>query len=700
MSLVLGVSCLACSRSETGNSATGNSATGSSETGSPETGQHPLELWIVPEPDLSGAGKAVREQIKEQLAAVQTLRDREDPNDNELAGAMGDLGLLYFTYGFVQAAEVSFVNAKLLAPEDYRWPYLLGYVLKMEGRLPEAVGELKRALDLEPDNQPGLLRLGNALLEMGSNVEAQPLFERALEVDKKSAAAFHGLGKVAAAAGDHEKAAGLFLGALEIQPSATSVHHALGLSYRNLGRLDEARSHLEQGGDAPVQVKDPLLLSLIELGRSVEIYLVRAAEAMDAERWDQAASLYRKALEIDASDFMAHKALGFALEKLGDLDGAIEQLHVALSTATSGDEERDRMERSEIYRVMGGLEVLHGRERDAIKHFEMSLEIDPKRLDSRLKLANALARAGQLDSALSHYDVLLEHQPDNAVILVKRATALVNLRRPEEALAAFKLAVAASPENPEVRLRYAEALEYLGETSAAKTQRAAIASGTLEDSQRTDLMITEARKLTRDGQYDTAAKRYLEVLAMDSENIDAHYELATILGHQGRFDDALKRFATVIEQSPLHAPARRGEITALLLQGRYGVAREKLRQALSVMPRDRQMAHALARLLATAPDPQVRSGQLAVELASRVFAVRREPATAETLAMAYAEAGQFAEALELQRQLVAAADGRASDDTVARLRKTLLAYEGGQPWRASSPDEILSILADPGTTAG
>jgi len=655
---------------------------------------------VVPEPDLSGAETAVRDQIADQLATAQALRDREGSKSNELAGAMGDLGLLYFTYGFVQAAEASFVNAKLLAPEDYRWPYLLGYVLKIEGRLTEAVSELQRALDLESNNQPGLLRLGNALLEMGRDSEAQPLFERALEADKQSAAALFGLGKVATAAEDHEKAIGLFLGALEIQPSATSVHHALGLSYRNLGRLDEARSHLEQGGDAPVQVKDPLLLSLIELGRSAEIYLVRAAEAMDAKRWDQAASLYRKALEIDASDFMAHKALGFSLEKLGDLDGAIEQLKVALSEATTGDEQRDLTEHAEIYRVMGGLEVLHGRERDAIKHFEMSLEIDPERLDSRLKLANALARAGQLEAALSHFDTLLEKQPDNAGVLVKRATALINLRRPEEALATFKLAVAASPEDPEVRLRYAEALEYLGETSAAQAQRAAIARDSLETSERAELMIVEARKLTQEGQYEAAAKRYLEVLASDVENIDAHYELATILGHQGRFDEALQRFATVIEKSPLHAPARRGEVTAFLLQGRYGVAREKLRLALSVMPRDRQLAHALARLLATAPDPQVRSGRLAVEIASRVFAARREPATAETLAMAYAEAGQFEEALELQRQLVASADQRAGQETVARLRKILLTYEEGLPWRASSPDEILSVLAGPGTTAG
>ena len=613
---------------------------------------------------------------------------------------MGDLGLLYFTYGFVGAAEASFVNAKLLTPEDYRWPYLLGYLFRMEGRLSESAKELERSLEIEPGHQPGLLRLGKVRLEMGKPGEARPLFDRALELDEDSAAALDGLGRVAAAAGEHAVAIDYFTRALDIQPSATSVHHALGLSYRGLGRLDEARVHLEQGGDAPVQVKDPLLMSLIELGKSAEIYLVRAAEAMNAERWDQAAALYRKALEIDASDFMAHKALGFALEKLGDVDGALEQLHTALRVASKGDAEQDRGEHAEIFRVMGGLEVLHGRDRDAIEHFQMSLEIDPERLDPRLKLANALARSGRVEEALEHYDYLLERQPENAGVLVKRATALINLRRPREAIAAFEKAVAASPQDPEVRTRYAEALEYLGEGSAAEAQRRAIAGVSLEKTQRLELLIAEARRSTREGRYEAAAGKYREMLAIDGEHVDAQYELATILGHLGRFNEALEAFATVVEAVPLHAPARRGEVTALLLQGRYGAAREKLRQALSVMPRDRHMAHALARLLATAPDPRVRSGQLAVELASKVFAARREAATAETLAMAYAEAGQFDEALELQRQLVAAVESQGGTDDALRLRRTLDAYLEGQPWRATSPDEILQILSGSSSAAG
>ncbi len=659
------------------------------------------ELLEIPQPDLSDADQAVREQITAGRAKVRALQEGADRSEvtpeggkrDKLAQAMGDLGLLYFTYTFIDAAEACFANARTLAPGDHRWSYLLGYLFNMEGRLPEAVAALERARELAPDDLPSLLRLGKARFEQGERDAAGALYQRALELEPGSAPALDGLGRVAAASGDAAAAAGYFEQVIELQPFATSTHHALGLAYRKLGRMDEARNHLEQGGDATVQIEDPLLVSLIKLGKSAEIYLLRAAQAMDSERWDQAAALYPKALEIDSSDFMVHKALAFALEKLGDLDGALDQLHTALAVATTGDEEKDRSEHAEIYRVMGGIEVLHGREAAAREHFQKSLELDPESLDARFKLANALARAGGLEEALGHYDLILERHPENPEILVKRATALINLRRPDQALAAFKKALAASPDDPEIRRRYAEALEYLGEGTAAAAQRRAAAGGALDAERRVEHLIAEAQRQTSDGRYQAAIERYREAIELDSEELDAHYELATVLGHLGRFDEALQEFALVVAAAPRHGRARRGEVTALLLLKRWGKAREKLNQALRVLPRDRGLAHVQARLLASAPDPRVRSGALAVEVASRVFEARREPASAETLAMAFAEAGRFEQALELQRQLVTAAEQAGADSESARLREMLEAYESGRAWRAATPDDILKVLA-------
>ena len=59
-----------------------------------------------------------------------------------------------------------------------------------------------------------------------------------------------------------------------------------------------------------------------------------------------------------------------------------------------------------------------------------------------------------------------------------------------------------------------------------------------------------------------------------------------------------------------------------------------------------------------------------------------------------------AQAEGLASELVAAVEGQAGAGEASRLRKTLDAYEEGQPWRATSPDEILMILAGSSSIAG
>ena len=661
--------------------------------------QEVVDLSEVPAPDLSKAEDAVRQQIQEKQAEIAGLSPAADRP--ALGQAYGDLGLIYLTYSFVEAAGVCFDNARALDESSPRWPYLQGYLHQIQGQLEEASVALGRALELEPNDASALIRLGTVRLELGARDAAQDHFEKALALDSSSAAAHDGLGKVAAASGDAASAVASFERALELQPKASSVHHALGLAYRQLGNLDQAKHHLARGGDAPVLFADPYLREVTQIGRSADFFLVLGAQAFSEDRFEQAEVHYRKALELQPNDFTARKALGFCLEKLGDIDAAVEQLEEGLRLGESGDPERDILERSELLRILGGLRVLQGREEEGIAAFRRALDLDPTRLDTRSKLANALARRGELTEAVEHYDLILAKKPDAPQVLVKRGTARINLGQHEMGLEDFREAVAVAPDDPEPRLRLAEALEHLGDADAAAAQRGDAARlASTDPKQQAQILAAEADKRLRQGELDAALEGYREVLKLDVENTDARYQLATVLGHLGRFDDALAEFARVIEAAPHHGPARRGEATALVLQGRFSDARRRLQEGLEVMPRNRELAHGLARLLATAPDASVRDGELALRIAQRVHQETRRSSSAETLATAFAEAGRFAEASELQRQLLAAAQssggGPAGGGPAGRWREQLSSYEILQPWRMRSPDEIIAVLAASG----
>ena len=85
-----------------------------------------------------------------------------------------------------------------------------------------------------------------------------------------------------------------------------------------------------------------------------------------------------------------------------------------------------------------------------------------------------------------------------------------------------------------------------------------------------------------------------------------------------------------------------GQALALVQLRRYLHARDRLAEAVNAYPQERAYAHALARLLAAAPDDRVRNGQRALTLVQDVLRNQQPtPDVGETMAMALAELGRY-----------------------------------------------------------
>ncbi len=654
-----------------------------------QKGGSTAELVPIPEPDVSGGDPKVGEQIRGRMAEIEELAEGGSP-PAELAEAYGDLGLVFITYDFLEAAQASFENAYRLAPEDFRWSYFLGYLDVVQGRLPEAVERLTTVVDMEPEFLPALLRLARAHLELGELATAKSLFERALSQEPASAAALEGLGKVSLAQQDYQGAIDNFERALTAEPGASSLNYMLGQAYRQVGDMEKAAAYLESSGDVTVRIADPLINPLSQLGESAQFYLIQGGEALSDQKYETAVAAYTSALEHDPASFVAYKGLGYGLEKLGDPAGAIRNLETALAEATTGVEEKDRQERAEVHRILGGLKALETLDLEAIGHFRESLRLVPGQPGVLLKLANALARSGLFDEAIGFYDQTIEAAPEHeAAILPKRATALVNLGRWQEARADFRRAVDQDPDNPRLRIRFAEALEHLGDRAAAAEQRRLAAGSVSEDAERAGLLAGTVAGLINRGQLAEAIQVLGQALELAPDRSDLRLQRATLLAHLERYEEALGDFRRAVEDAPRLAAARRGEIATLILLGRYGEARMALQPALRMFSMDATLAHIQARLLATAPDPRVRDGRLALEVARRLDEAVEGVRIRETLAMAYAEAGDLTRAVILQRDLVAEAERNGDPALADELRDKLAVFESGRAWAAISPEEIL-----------
>jgi tetratricopeptide (TPR) repeat protein len=74
--------------------------------------------------------------------------------------------------------------------------------------------------------------------------QAAIVLERAARMEPSKGSILEALGRASYNAGDHPRAAEVFAELLDVDPSAHYGHYALGQSLKQVGRTDEARTHL------------------------------------------------------------------------------------------------------------------------------------------------------------------------------------------------------------------------------------------------------------------------------------------------------------------------------------------------------------------------------------------------------------------------------------------------------------------------
>jgi twitching motility protein PilT len=115
----------------------------------------------------------------------------------------------------------------------------------------------------------------------------------------------------------------------------------------------------------------------------------------------------------------------------------------------------------------------------------------------------------------------------------------------------------------------------------------------------------------------------------------------------------------------------------------YEAILKEHREALRANPDSIDSLNTVAWILATNLNPKLRGGREAVKLAERANALAKGTNlhVLDTLAAAYAEAGQFPKALETARHGIHLAQVSGQEDMVAAFTRQVALYEKGQPLR-------------------
>ena len=185
--------------------------------------------------------------------------------------------------------------------------------------------------------------------------------------------------------------------------------------------------------------------------------------------------------------------------------------------------------------------------------------------------------------------------------------------------------------------------------------------------------------------------------------VEAYQALADALRRSGRAEQSMTHYAEALRINPKAADARFGYGMALVRLGRYGEARDWFDEASRLHPDRPDFPYALARLLAAAPDDRVRDGQRAQAIVERLSQTSKTIDLGETMAMALAERGRFADAVSVQRQVMDASIRQGLDAVTRRMAANLLRYERGQPcripWANDDPIHSPGPAVDPSLLA-
>jgi tetratricopeptide (TPR) repeat protein len=178
-----------------------------------------------------------------------------------------------------------------------------------------------------------------------------------------------------------------------------------------------------------------------------------------------------------------------------------------------------------------------------------------------------------------------------------------------------------------------------------------------------------------------AIEAFTAAVASDPVYLEARFSLANALRRAGHVEESLPHYADVLRINPAVSQASFGYAIGLVKLGRYQEARDRLERDVKAFPEQLGFAHALARLLAAAPDDRVRDGARAQAILQDLLKAQRTSALAETMAMAQAELGKFKEAVGWQRSAIDLARQSGRQEGMAHLSETLALYEASRPCR-------------------
>jgi tetratricopeptide (TPR) repeat protein len=263
-------------------------------------------------------------------------------------------------------------------------------------------------------------------------------------------------------------------------------------------------------------------------------------------------------------------------------------------------------------------------------------------------LAELLAKQGRYEDAVAEYQNAIRVEPNCVYACNGLGDLEYRMRRPADAIAAYRASLTGNPEQGDVH----------GQIGLC---------------------------LLLEGRLDEAIAEYREAIRLMPSLMAAYDNLGDALYRAGRVGEASDEYREAIRVNPGFATPYYNLGVVQYAQGDTGEAIANIEKSLALDPSNATAAGKLAWILAAAPQTALRNGARAVDLASKVSDAEggSDPVILRTLAAAYAQEGEFSQAVRVARKALELSDARKIKVLSEALRREMGLYQAGQSYRYS-----------------
>lgn len=352
--------------------------------------------------------------------------------------------------------------------------------------------------------------------------------------------------------------------------------------------------------------------------------------------WRNTFTLFDHARQVTDKNFIAYSILGDELQREGRFGEAEEYLKTSLSYCPTY---------SGTYYCLGDLYFKQGKYDDAIANLHEAVRFSPSTVEAYNEAGAAYVMEGKFPEAEQEFERALKEDPGSRRVRQNLGLVQVNEGKFDEAVSNLNFVLAVQPDSLKANLALAKIFIARGKLAEA------VPHFEMALKQKPDDQETQQRLgmiLAGLGKLDEAYPHLQEAARLNPADAVSEFQLGVICAHKGNTAEAIEHYNAVLHYQPDHAEALNN----------------------------------LAWIRAANEKAEFRSGVEAVQLAQRASEAthNQQPFVLGTLAAAYAEAGQFTNAVTTAKQARDLALAQNQKELAERNQELLQLYESGHAY--------------------